>query len=267
MSRLCFTLVMVALGTPSAFAETLVGVCPDGSAFIVQHKKDIPCARAKLVDPNEMPPLRPQLLPRPYPWLVDQQLRDPHNPYNVIDAARKVREARAAQPEAGAPTPLQAPSPAPAVPRATPKLSFGDEDLKNLMQLIYLRQELAPAEFVIEDALGAEQLRIQVAHSESVESQVLSALRPTGEWRVLAFSATAVETVEFHPNFFVVQDSRTFRPDPADPSELGLLVGERGPLEAGSATLGYFLIPARFDVARELEVWWNDRSIEVTLAP
>jgi hypothetical protein len=267
MSRLCFTLVMLALGTPSAFAESLVGVCPDGSAFIVQHERHIPCARAKLVDPSEMPPLRPQLLPRPYPWLVDQQMRDPHNPYNLIDAARKVREARTAQPEAATPTPLNAPTPAPPVPRATPKLSFGDQDLKDLMQLIYLRQQLAPAEFVIEDALGAERLRIQVAHSEAVENQVLSALRPTGEWRVLVFSATAVETVEFHPNFFVVQDSRTFRPDPADPSEVGLLVGEPGTLEAGSATLGYLLIPTRFDVARELEVWWNDRSVEVTLAP
>ncbi len=84
--------LMLVLGVSSAaHAESIAGVCPDGSMYIVKKEADIPCARSKRVDPSEMPPMRPQLLPRPYTWHVDQQSRDPHNPYNLIDPAAKIR--------------------------------------------------------------------------------------------------------------------------------------------------------------------------------
>ncbi len=66
-----------ALGGGMAHASGIAGVCPDGSAFIVQSRKDVPCRRAKLVPPDELPPLRPELLPHPYTWHVDQEARDP----------------------------------------------------------------------------------------------------------------------------------------------------------------------------------------------
>jgi len=83
----------------------------------------------------------------------------------------------------------------------------------------------------------------------------------------MAFSASASETVEFAPNFFVVQEGETYRPDPARPQDLGLLLGEPGPLEAESLVLGYIVVPARFDPSREMEIWWNDRSVAAILAP
>ena len=86
-----------ALGGGMAHAAGIAGVCPDGSAFIVQSRADVPCPRAKLVPPDELPPLRPELLPHPYTWHVDQEARDPHNPYNLIDAAQKIRTLRAGE--------------------------------------------------------------------------------------------------------------------------------------------------------------------------
>ena len=64
----------VSLVSAPAAAEALSGVCPDGSIFIVQRHADIPCKRAKLVDSAELPPIRPQLLPRPYMLPVLAQL-------------------------------------------------------------------------------------------------------------------------------------------------------------------------------------------------
>ena len=72
-------------------------MCPDGSIFVVQRPESIPCANAKQVEPGEVPPLKPELLPRPYAWEVFNQQQNPNNPYNLIDAARQVRESRAAE--------------------------------------------------------------------------------------------------------------------------------------------------------------------------
>ena len=81
---------VLALGLLTVFATsdtqaTITGVCPDGSMFIVKKEADIPCPRAKQVDPHDMPPIRPHYLPRPYAWEQHQQQQDPNNPYNLIE--------------------------------------------------------------------------------------------------------------------------------------------------------------------------------------
>ena len=259
----------------SAPADSTTGVCPDGSFFIVGDLEDVPCARAKLVDPADLPPIRPQLLPRPYTWHVDQQARDPNNPYNLLDAAEKIREARSAR---------TGPVPAPAEqksatkrsgPRVEPRLpggsvpQFSEAELRDLIRLIEKRQQIASAELGIEDLRGGERLRILLAHSRSFETIVLDWFDLSSEdQRVIAFVVVAPgEQTDFHPNFFVVQGARTFRPDPADPRELGLLVGTPGPIPGGSLALGYLVIPASFDPATSMDLWWNDRSTTATLAP
>ncbi len=87
--------VASAVGGVVAHAESaragLIGFCPDGSMFIVQRAEAIPCRDAKLVEPDEVPPLRAQFLPRPYAWEVHQRRNDPNTPYNLIDAARQAR--------------------------------------------------------------------------------------------------------------------------------------------------------------------------------
>jgi hypothetical protein len=272
-------LLSLPLLAPTARADSsLTGVCPDGSAFIVQDRAQVPCARARFVESSEMPPLRPEYLPKPYGWLVDQQLRNPNNPYELVETGRKIREAHAPAPSpageaahsepgaASAVTPASETIPPAAEPARSVQLSLGDADLRDLVEVIALRQELAPAEFLVRDALGAETLRVQLAHSAAFETRVLEATgRPASEWRVVVFAANALAAGEFRPNFFVVQDGATFRPDPADPGEVGMLLGEPGALEQGTVAVGYFAFPARFDPARNLEIYWNDRSIDVAL--
>ena len=79
------------MGAAPSAAETISGVCPDGSIFIVQRRSAVPCREAKQVDPNDIPPLNPEFLPRPYGWEQFQGRQDPNNPYNVVDTAPSMR--------------------------------------------------------------------------------------------------------------------------------------------------------------------------------
>ena len=272
---LALSVLSCGLAAAPAFAESIAGVCPDGSAFIIQKKEDVPCRRAKFVDdPSDMPPLRPDLLPQPYTWTLDQKARDPNNPYNLVDAAEKMRAARDAQQRAEASAPGQAHATLPAVgtgaaDRGAPaplRLGLTQDEIGDLVRLVSLRQEIAPATFQVEDPRRNEMLVIRVAWSEAFESQVLEALGGDRK-RVLLFSARAIQDAEFHSNFFFVEGGATFRPDPQDPHEVGWLVGDPGELESGRMALGYVVVPARFDPGNPLEIWWNDRSLHVVLAP
>ena len=258
-----------------ARAESIAGVCPDGSAFIVQKKADAPCRRARFLDdPSDMPPLRPDLLPQPYTWTLDQKARDPNNPYNLVDAAEKIRAARDAQQRAEAAAAGQAGATLAAVgsapgDRATAaplRLDLSRDEIGDLVRLVSLRQEIAPATFQVQDLRRSEMLVIRVAWSEAFESQVLEALA-SDQKRVLLFSARAIQDAEFHANFFFVEGGATFRPDPQDPHEVGWLVGDSGEIESGRMVLGYVVVPARFDPGNPLEIWWNDRSLHAVLAP
>jgi hypothetical protein len=84
---------------------------------------------------------------------------------------------------------------------------------------------------------------------------------------VIVWSVTSERAADFHPNFFVVQSGRTFRPDPQNPAELGFLLGGPGTQPAGEMSIGYLVVPASFDPANAIEVFWNDRSLEAVLAP
>jgi len=254
-----------------AGAESLAGVCPDGSVFIVKRASDVPCRRAKLVDPSEVPPLRPELLPNPYTWMIDQQSRDPHNPYNLIDAAEKIRALRAGesvpQKNQAAIGPGQAPAPQVTAPSPA-TVRFSESQLRDISRLVALRQRLAPAKLRIEDVHGREQLEIEMAFSPSVEGQVLAALRESsGKRRVLMFAARSMAADEFYPNFFIVQGAMTFRPDPARGQEVGFLIGEAGALAPSERVVGYLMIPAKFDPSQPMDLWWNDQSVSAVLAP
>ena len=264
--------VGVTLAAGSARGESIAGVCPDGSAFVVQSKKSAPCPNARFVHPTELPPLRPEMLPKPYLWYIDQQRLDANNPYLLVERAQRMRELRAEQARAATralnpKTPQVASGPQRGTPQAL-DLRFDERELGDLVKLIALRQSLAPATLEVKDARGNDQLRIRFAHSDSFEARVLEEIGadPT-EQRVMAFYARASVEAEFHPNFLVVQDGRTFRPDKGDPSEVGILVGEAGPIEAGLLVLGYVVVPARFDPTRPIQIYWNDRSLTTTLRP
>lgn len=273
---------LCALLAPNAHADTtLSGVCPDGSFFVVQSRESVPCDNPHFAPPDQLPPVRPYLLPRPYTWYVDQEARNANNPYNLVETARQIREARqgihqpagsssaAAQPGQSAatatrnpPTQMQAPAPS-----AAPLVALADDELRDLVRLIALRQQDTPAQIELK-AQGQTQLKIALAYSGSFEAYALKALgRDASTSRVLVWSAQALRAAPFRPNFFVVQSGRTFRPDPQNPAELAYLLGGPGEIPAGEMAVGYLVVPASFDPAHELELFWNDRSVAAVLAP
>lgn len=277
---------MLIPGATASANASITGVCPDGSIFVVQSPEAIPCSDAKQVEPGDVPPLKPELLPRPYAWEVFNQQQDPNNPYNLIDAARQVREARAAE-AAGAAVPEPARSepatpggdsspPSPRPVRAAPAedagwvdLGLSDEETRDLALIVDLSQQRAPAAFA-QGVAGAPTLSVQVAPSAAFEARLREAWARRGRGvsgPVLLFSARAAAPTDFHPNFTFVQGHQAFHPDPRDPSQLGLIRGDVGALAADSDVLGYVVLPEQVELAQPLDIYWDDRQITATLRP
>ena len=185
---------------------------------------------------------------------MGQEARNPNNPYNLVDAAEKIRaarqgpkpgsEAEQAARAARAPEPAPAqnatvrpltapPEPAP----ATALLQLADDELRDLVHLIGLRQTDSPAQLSVSDARGDARLRIQLAYSAAFESYALATLgRDPAANHVIVFAALAESDTEFQPNFFVVQGGRTFQPDPTREQRLGFVLGEPGKLPGGETS-------------------------------
>ena len=276
---------MLLAGAAGTAHASVTGVCPDGSIFVVQRPEAIPCSGAKQVEPGELPPLKPELLPRPYAWEVFNQQQNPNNPYNLIDAARQVREARAAEAaeaalrEAGESAPALEPgaSPAPAPPSQTAPaedarpvdLGLSDEETRDLALIVDLSQQRAPAAFALGDG-DAPTLSLRVAPSAAFEARLREAWAGRGRGisgPVLLFSARATAPTSFHPNFTFVQGHQAFHPDPGDPAQLGLIRGGVGELGPDSDVLGYVVLPEQVQLAQPLDIYWDDRQITATLRP
>jgi hypothetical protein len=285
LARLSMPLAGLLLGGAFSAAHagsgTLTGLCPDGSLFVVRQREAIPCSGAKLVEPSEVPPLRPELLPRPYTWEVYSQGADPNNPYNLIDAAREVRALR----QGGAPPPATdgsaaaPPAPTPGAPgpgmaaggpSAPAALAVSEDEVRDLFMIVELSQDAAPAEFVKEAADGSEVIAVALAYSPAFEER-LRAGHPQAVLLeggpVLLFSVVMQRDESFHATLTFTQGHLAFSPDPASPLQLGLLQGRLGELEAGEVVLGWIALPPTMDLRQSLGVYWNDRHTEVTFAP
>jgi hypothetical protein len=240
LGRLVFTL---GIGLAAAAdAGSITGVCPDGSVFVVRNPASIPCTQARRVEPHQVPPMRPENLPRSYLWDVYREKQNENNPYNLVDRADKVRGALAkggsAPPpeamtpndggapgsEATLPQVASAPPVTAAAPAAPPKPELGltDGELRDLFYLVELSQEQVPATFATE-AGGQESMRVSFAHSQAFETRVRSATSVDG--RVVLWSVQPKQRERFRPIFTFVQGQTAFRPKPGDARELGVLVG------------------------------------------
>jgi len=280
-ARLALALALLLGGASGAPAGsgTFTGICPDGSLFVVRQREAIPCSGAKLVEPSEVPPLRPELLPRPYTWEVYTEGANPNNPYNLIDAAREVRALRdGATPappgsaEALAPSPTIAVDPASGVAGASASaapLALGEDEIRDLFLIVELSQQGAPAEFVKEAADGSEAIAVALAHSAAFEERLRSAHArgSLAAGPILLFSVVSQRAEPFHGSLTFTQRHLAFSPDPANPLQLGLLQGRLGELEAGEVVLGWVALPEAMDLRRPMGVYWNDRHTEVTFAP
>jgi hypothetical protein len=273
--RLHVLFAILALGLAAAAAApaaVVTGLCPDGSVFIAQTAEAIPCKGAKLVDPDEVPPLRPEYLPSPYTWQVYNQSRSPNNPYNLIDAARQIRALEGAGVEQpSSPPTVSGESPLPEMAEATPPTTIGplelglsDQELRDLFQIVQLSQEYAPASFARETADGRGLFEVSLAYSEAFENRLQEIWASRGGLaggRVLLFSAISKQPEEFFANFTFVQDHLTFQPDATSARQLGILQGRLGPLEANELVLGYLVLPEQMDLSSELDIYWNDRLV------
>jgi len=278
LGRLVFTL---GIGLAAASdAGSITGVCPDGSVFVVRNPASIPCSAARRVEPHQVPPMRPENLPRSYLWDVYREKQNENNPYNLVDRANKVRDALAkggsaplpeamtqhdgGEPGAGATLPQVASAPpitAAAPPPAKSELGLTDGELRDLFYLVELSQEQVPATFATE-AGGQESLRVSFAHSQAFEARVRSATSVEG--RVVLWSVQPKQRESFRPNFTFVQGQTAFRPQAANARELGVLVGRFGELDRDDLVLGYAVLPATIDLARPVDLYWNDRRLAVT---
>lgn len=277
LRQLVFTL---GIGLAAAAdAGSITGVCPDGSVFVVRNPASIPCSQARRVEPHQVPPMRPENLPRSYLWDVYREKQNENNPYNLVDRADKVRGAlakggsapppeamtpqRGGEPGASATLPQVASAPpvtAAAPPPPGAELGLTDGELRDLFYLVELSQEQVPATFATE-AGGQESLRVSFAHSQAFETRVRSATNVDG--RVVLWSVQPKQREAFRPNFTFVQGETAFRPQPGNPRELGVLVGRFGELDREDLVLGYAVLPATIDLARQVDLYWDDRRLAV----
>jgi hypothetical protein len=288
------TLLSLALLAPlPAAAASISGVCPDGSIFIVQSRSSIPCRAAKEVAPSDIPPVRPEYLPRPYSWQVYREGANPNNPYNLIDAARRVREMRDHAGASGSPavgtTPVEprgtfgagdsngGSGPTPGVASAPPAwaqrqeprsaaFTLSEDEIRDLFMIVELSQRTVPGRFVKEDARGETTLEVSLAWSAAFDSRFRESV-PRDSGAVLLFSVLAHQPDAFHPNFTFVQGHETFSPATDDPGQFGFLEGIAGELQAEGVALGYIVLPSQMDLSESLDLYWNDRRIEILLQP
>jgi hypothetical protein len=267
----------------SSVAGAITGICPDGSMFIVQDESQVPCPAAKEVEPHELPPIRPQYLPKPYTWQVYNELQDPNNPYNLIDSVRDIRALQQGGAAHGTPTedlsahggsgwnqgPATGPPPqgtqlAARTPVGPLDLGLADQELRDLYQIVELSQETTPAAFERRTADGRGVIRLSLARSHAFEGRLTEAWASRGGLggsEVLLFTAVSKQPETFHPNLTFVQNHLTFQPDPDDPRQLGILQGHLGSLLADEVVLGYVIVPETIRLEEGVDVYWDDRRL------
>jgi hypothetical protein len=255
--------------------------------FIVQRPESVPCNDAKAVDPGDLPPMKPQYLPRPYGWEVFYRKNDPNNPYNLIheqpaespapvhrtqgDRAdpRLSREQAVREPRVPDRPDLQ--SGAAPVARPEPKtagsaLTLVDAEAEDLAMIVELSQRRAPASFTDDGAQG----RVRLARSLAFEARMREYLAGSGyanSGPVVLFVADADSAGSFYGNLTFVQNGLAFHPSSDDPYQIGVIRGRLGPLENGSSVLGYVVLPERLDPSDPIDVYWNDRQLTAIFQP
>jgi len=269
-------------------AAGITGVCPDGSIYIVQRAELIPCRDSKRVEPDEVPPLKPEMLPRPYGWEVFHQRNDPNNPYNLVDTGRAVRGGSAPEATApqGPPVEVAGPTPTPPpvttahAPQALPPVSsppargmdlaLASDEIRDLAAIVAMSQQHAPATLARGGEPGAPELVVRIAESRAFDARLRDAARRAGigiPGPVVLFTADAERSVPFYANLTFVQGHMAFHPDAARSEEFGVIDGRLGNLEPGAPILGYVVLPEWVVLEEPLDIYWNDHQLTATLRP
>jgi len=282
-----FAFAIGALCVAAAGSASVTGVCPDGSMFIVQRAESVPCRDAKAVDPSDVPPMKPEYLPRPYGWEVFYRKNDPNNPYNLIERSpvepptpdHRIQDGRNdPQPQREQPvnetwvperSDLKTGSAAVArsdEPLGEPALNLVDSEAEDLALIVELSQRRTPASFA-DDGSGG---RVRLARSLAFEARLREQLVQGGRVSagpVVLFVADADAAGSFYGNLTFVQNGIAFHPSSDDPYQLGVIRGRLGPLENGNSVLGYVVLPERLDPSHPVDIYWNDRQLTAVFQP
>jgi len=230
---------LVAVFLPSA-GHALIAACADGSVIFAKKWEDVRCAGAAEVAPQDVPQLG--FVPRDAAKQRQTLRRE-------LEAMREgdLEAQLAALPAVGAP------------PGASglPLVALGAAEQRDLARLIAVGRERAAAS--IERA--APHGRIRLAHSRAFEARLRAGLGARGSSApgpVLLFSLEpGAAGLGATPPCFA-QGGVTFRPHPMDSGQLGWIAVAAGAPERGAPRLGYVVLPAGFDLARPLVVFWGD---------
>ncbi|MFQ5416889.1 MAG: hypothetical protein ACE5FL_07565 [Myxococcota bacterium] len=276
--------VLVGLLLGATPAASITGVCPDGSIYIVPRSELIPCRDSKQVRSEDVPPIRPRQLPRPFGWETFHRRNDPNNPYNIVDSIRAQRGEPPAPGPADDPTArieepglrrqasiASAPPPVGSGPPPRPlDLKLAPEEVRDLQLIVEYSQRRAPASFARGSDDRAPSLVLRIAQSRSFEARRREALASVGQpvrGASVLFTAVASTDEAFYANLTFVQGHMAFHPDPASSSELGVIDGRLGILRPDDRVLGYVVLPERMDLGQPIDIYWNDRQITATLQP
>jgi len=274
------------LAAVGSAAAGITGVCPDGSIYIVQRAESIPCRDSKQVRPDEVPPLKPEMLPRPYGWEVFHRRNDPNNPYNLVDTGRAVRGGSAPEaenpfePATSEPTPptppvetARAPEPASSqLPRrgSPMDLALARDEIRDLESIVEISQRHAPATLARAGDGGGPDLVVRIAVSNAFESRLRAAAERSGiqiPGPVVLFTADAARPVPFYGNLTFAQGHMAYHPDAARVDEFGVIDGRLGTLDPDTAILGYVVLPEWVVLEDPIDIYWNDHQLTATLRP
>ena len=78
---------------------------------------------------------------------------------------------------------------------------------------------------------------------------------------MLLFSVVSKRPETFQATFTITQGALAEQIDATDPHQLGILQGHLGKLAHDEVLLGYIALPAKMDLSRPVDLYWDDRHI------
>jgi hypothetical protein len=223
-------------------ARALIAACADGSVVFAKRWEDVRCSGAVEVAPEDVPQFgyvpRDRSAERRAFSREHEAMRE-----RDLEAQLAALPARAIQARRSAP--------------ALPLVALSAAEYRDLARLVALSRERA----AVAIERGAAPVQIRLAHSRAFEERLRADLVARGSSApgpVLLFSVepTAGSLGAMPPSF--AQRGVTFRPQPMDPSQLGWIAGADAAPDRSAPRLGYVALPADFDLARPLVVFWGD---------
>ncbi|MDJ0848675.1 MAG: hypothetical protein QNK04_09880 [Myxococcota bacterium] len=236
---------LAGLVASAAEARALVATCEDGSIVLARDWADVRCRGAMEVEPDDL------TLGVHHSRLPDvATLRRSHEAARErgLDEQLARLETRAAdRPPAG----IAAGEPS----RRAARVPLGPTERRDLARAFRAGGAVA----IARDAGNGTTLRLRIAYSSVVEERVRRHIATERPVLVFAIEPDGARFSGGLPS--VAQGGVTFRPSLAEPDQ-----GGRLDATGRGASRGYIVLPAGFDPARPLALFWGDAVVAARLA-